>query len=528
MRGVWLLLLAAVCSGSACIIEDDGDDGSDDVEDAPDGDKDAGRPDGGNPDGGIEPGGPVTKPDGGVLVPCAKPVNDRDCDKTKRPIVFVHGTVANGESFAHPALLFASNGYCPDRIRAIEYNSIPFTTCPGTDGGTPTATGMDAGIIIPRADAGAGDAGCVPTLDREAAYKQVKQEVDAVIAKLLKETGADKVDLAGHSQGAGHGAKYAGENPDKVAHYLSLAGGDLPADPGGVPTLCLSSTGDRPAKCGTTSNVVFDDVTIDHSAVSSSTEAFVEMYKFLNAGKEPKFKEVQCSDEIVIEGRALSFGDNKPLPGAKLELYKISSAPWQRPTHLKTFELRADGSFGPWTADAWDSQGYEFKMVPPPGDKRKPRRSYMPALVRSDRLLRFNFESYDPRASATGSRVNYDDSHAVIIARRRQKAFLFPRDSLKIDGFEVVSEQNTLTAAKRSTVTCALYLFDKSITPVSGPGDGKSTGESIIKGTFVDSADVFMQAERPTYISVSFNDGRRMAIPNWPSETEGASLVLVD
>ena len=52
-------------------------------------------------------------------------------------------------------------------------------------------------------------------------------------------------------QGGGHGGTYTAENPDKVAHYINLAGADLAADPGGVPTLNLSSIGDRPVDAGT-------------------------------------------------------------------------------------------------------------------------------------------------------------------------------------------------------------------------------------------------------------------------------------
>src|SRR4051794_8800839 len=49
----------------------------------------------------------VTKP---LPAGCERLVNDADCDKSLRPIVFVHGTTANGDSFAHPAMILASNG----------------------------------------------------------------------------------------------------------------------------------------------------------------------------------------------------------------------------------------------------------------------------------------------------------------------------------------------------------------------------------------------------------------------------------
>jgi pimeloyl-ACP methyl ester carboxylesterase len=436
---------------------------------------------------------------GNTSAACPVMVNDADCDKTRRPIVFVHGTVANGESFAHPALLLASNGYCPDRIRAVEYHSL---------------------IAAPCAD---GAATCAFSLDREATYAGAKLAIDQAIAKLLAETGADKVDLLGHSQGSGHGSRYTGENPDKVAHYVHLAGGQLEVDPGGVPTLCLSSTGDRPVTCKTTQNFTFQDETLDHAAVSSSTESFVEIFKFLNDGKVPQYDTVQCGDPITLEGRAPTFGDNTFLPGSKVEVYELETTgnPTMRGAPTKSFEIGADGNFGPW--EAHRGATYEFKLVPPPGDSRRPRHIYMQPFTRSDRLLRFNFETKDSTASATSKQVNYADSHAVFVARRRQKAFLFGRDTLTVDGFAAINELN---AAAR-TVTCALYLYDKSLTELPGPGDGVSMGGSIIKGTFVNSADVFMPSSPPAFMKVVFN-GVTTLVPNWSSGSGGMSLVLLD
>ncbi|MET0344580.1 MAG: alpha/beta fold hydrolase [Polyangiales bacterium] len=433
---------------------------------------------------------------------CAVVVDDEACDRTKRPIVFVHGTVANGESFGHPAQLLASNGYCPDRIRAVEYNSL-IMTGPTTGSGLPSRGG----------DAGA--AGVSATLDFEATHRSARAAIDQAIAELRAETGFDKVDIMGHSQGGYHASRYVREHADAIAHYVNFAGGNLTTNPGEVPTLCLSSTGDAPMACGTTRNVVFQDDTLDHAAVSSSTESFVEVYKFLNGDQLPKFDQVQCGSRIVLEGKAPTFGDNQYLAGAKIEVHELGDAPRERGTPVKVFEIGADGKFGPWEAKR--DAAYEFKLVPPPGDTRRPRRAYVPGFVRSDRLLRFTFESRDPTAAATGARLGYDDAHAAMVVRRRQKAFLHGRDSLKIDGFEAIGPDN----AKNRSVTAALYLYD------APPFDQKSSGGSIIKARFVDSADVFMSAATPRFIDVSFN-GRSVRVPNWPSDSEGLSLVLVD
>ena len=498
-RSRWLAASLWLCHLIAC--EDDkdkSDDKSSDVSAA--GEKGTSAGDGGRAskagNGGAGQGKGGSGPD--YQKPrCPVMVNDADCDRSKRPIVFVHGTVANGESFSYPALLLASNGYCADRIRAVEYNSLVPLACPKD-----------------KPD-------CPFMLDGMETYKRAKAAIDEAIQQLRDETGADKVDLLGHSQGAGHGAVYTRENPDKVAHYIHLAGGQLESDPGDVPTLCLSSTGDTPRQCKTTKNFVFQDDTLDHAAVASSSEAFVEIYKFLNDDKAPDYTTVQCGSPITLEGRAPTFGDNTFLPGSKVEVYVVGENVFSRGAPVRVFNIGDDGKFGPW--EAKPDVAYEFKLIAPTGDKRKPRHAYLKPFVRSDRLLRFNFESMDPVASATGKKVNYNDHHSVIVARRRQKAFLFGRDSLTIDGFEALSEEN----AKARNVVCALYLYDAATGDMPGPGDGMSSGKSIISGTFLNSADVFIPTDEVRFVEVKFGD-TVLHVQDWGSATQGMSIVLVD
>jgi pimeloyl-ACP methyl ester carboxylesterase len=477
--------------------------------------------------------------DGGAALPpgCERLVNDEDCDRTKRPIVFVHGTVANGDSFAHPALILASNGYCPDWIRGVEYHSLvaPAADAGAADGGAADGgtAAMDGGASdAGSADGAAADAGDAArpafTLDRVEAYRRASADIDRVIAELREATGFEKVDLAGHSQGSGHGSTYAGMNPDKVEHYVHLAGAMLMADPGGVPTLCVSSTGDRPVTCGTTANVTFDDVELDHSGVASSTEAALEIYKFLNGGEEPQFSKVQCGSPIVLEGRAPTFAENSFLVGAKVEIFELGDDPRERGEPEASFTLTSNGNFGPFEAEPGVS--YEFKLTPPPGDTtRRVAHAYKPPFKRSNRLLRFNFETKDPVASATSSQVNRHDSFAVVIPRSLQKAFLYPRDSLKVNGREVLTRATTWNEmAGRPSTTVAYYLYDKSLTaPSYGPGDMMTSGETIITGAFVNSADTFLEAAEPAWITIEFN-GETMKVPNWPSASEGASVVFLN
>lgn len=98
-----------------------------------------------------------------------------------RPVVVVHGFLASGDTYALQYQRFSENCYGENYVRAFDWNS----------------TGFGA--------------------NQSAA-------LDAFINNVLEETGADKVDLAGHSAGGGvcytylSNAAYAA----KVAHYAHL------------------------------------------------------------------------------------------------------------------------------------------------------------------------------------------------------------------------------------------------------------------------------------------------------------------
>jgi hypothetical protein len=48
------------------------------------------------------------------------------CENAPRPIVFVHGFMGAGDSFANAAMHFSSNGYCPAFLRVFDWNTQSF------------------------------------------------------------------------------------------------------------------------------------------------------------------------------------------------------------------------------------------------------------------------------------------------------------------------------------------------------------------------------------------------------------------
>jgi triacylglycerol esterase/lipase EstA (alpha/beta hydrolase family) len=96
-----------------------------------------------------------------------------------RPIVFVHGGSGPGAQYESQAMRFASNGYPASHVRVHEYDSL-FS-------------------INTQAEVLAG--------------------LDVLVAELLAETGADKIDLLGHSLGTVLMLAYL-SSPERAAFYL--------------------------------------------------------------------------------------------------------------------------------------------------------------------------------------------------------------------------------------------------------------------------------------------------------------------
>jgi triacylglycerol esterase/lipase EstA (alpha/beta hydrolase family) len=89
------------------------------------------------------------------------PANAQHFPKNMRPMVFVHGYTGSASQFEWQAMRFASNGYPQEYLNAFEYDSPHYaTTAP-----------------------------------------QVLAALDQHIDAILQETGADKVELVGHSLG---------------------------------------------------------------------------------------------------------------------------------------------------------------------------------------------------------------------------------------------------------------------------------------------------------------------------------------
>lgn len=425
--------------------------------------------------------------DGGSALSCPVVVRDADCDRTRRPFVFVHGTFGSGDNFAHVARLLGSNGYCQDWIVAVEYNSLGDS--PGTDG-----------------------------------------SIDAAVDAILAESGFDQVDLAGHSQGTRHCADYLSvpAQAAKVAHYINFSGSP---DIGDVTTLSVSSEmdiGNTPRHANGSNVTIVTLEEEDHFAVAASTRAFVELYRYLR-GEEPRYTEVQCGDEMVtVAGIAESFADNVPQTG-RIEIREIGETPRDGAAPVHSVQPDAAGRFGPFELrrDAY----YEFKGFDADGELVGYQ--YFTQFKRSNRLVRLLSPSPNPVvAGASTDLVVRDAAHTALIARWDGGGFRHDLGaSLTVDGVEVLTSENAGAEAMMSAAldggVVGFFMFDDDL-------DRQTDLGLVASSPFLSFTDVFMDAAAPHFIEIRFTAGsedpsivdQTLRIPNWPSDDALLLMML--
>jgi pimeloyl-ACP methyl ester carboxylesterase len=434
---------------------------------------------------------------------CPVVVSDTNCDKSQRPIVFVHGTYGSGDNIANVAMLFASNGYCPDRFVSIDYDSL---------------------IAIGTAVTGGAFNG-----PEDAASEPIDDAIDAVLAA---NPGFSQVDIMGHSQGALQLYTYLQDpaHAAKVAHYVQLAGGPQSASPGppdaSVPTLSISSNGDVVAGpigvTGAQQTVVFE--TQDHMAVAGSTDTFVAIWQYLHQGADggpdgqyPQYTSIQCGGPtITLMGKSETFGDNSVPAGGTLEVYDLTSPQEDGGAPLMTFTWNDAGVIGPWQANRLTQ--YEFRGLAADGGIIG--HSYFQPFKRSDYWLRFLIPSSDPLAAFITNPVTNlgDNKEVTLIARRAPGAFRNDLgDTLTVNGFEALNNVD----ATRQSVTVALFMYDAN-------KDGTSQGGSVASFDaipyFLRATDVYVASSPAAFVPITLN-GYTMQIPNWPSVSGGLTYV---
>lgn len=315
---------------------------------------------------------------------------DEGCDTTRRPIVFVHGGWAAGDGFATQVQRFVSNGTCADRLFVFDYDTMS------------------------------------PRLPED--------ELEGFIRSALAQSGATQVSLLAHSYGGAVSYAFLADPARRalVASYAHLASFPAAAPPGPpgdpVPTLNVYSDGDHALFAGPipgAENLMISS--LDHLQVGFGPQTFAAVYAFFNDGEEPVTTEVTPEPVIELAGRAITFGENHALAGARVRIYAVDPRTGQRASAAPAAELwtAGDGAWGPFIAAA--GAYYELELEAPTA-REGLIHHYREPFVRSDRLVYLRaFRSVTqlkplrqmPADDASAVHINLSYGHAVVSGRDR-------------------------------------------------------------------------------------------------------------
>lgn len=406
-----------------------------------------------------------------------------------RPMVFVHGYTGSAQQFEWQAMRFASNGYPQSYLNAFEYDSPNyFTTAP-----------------------------------------QVLAALDARIDAILQETGADQVELLGHSLGTYVSQTYL-SNPAwaaKVAHYVNLDGAGAAAPPGGVPTLALWAEfrfvpgSPIPTIVGAENYLLPKQ---PHNEAATSPESFALMYKFFT-NKDPKSTAVlpDRDGRIKLAGKAALYPQNIGVAGSTVEIYELNADTGAR-KHRRpeaSYPIDETGNFGPFRARA--GAYYEINIAREGGNHH----FYIEPRIRSDYFIRLNTA---PLGQGLGQLMTRNpDQTNLIITRNREwlgdqnDGF---NDILAINGINIVNADN----AYASHMLVAYFICDwesDQVTNLTPP-----IPVPQLNTTFLSAVDLYLFGATPpdaTIAIVSIPRGNcgtmhMINVPNWAIINQGATF----
>jgi pimeloyl-ACP methyl ester carboxylesterase len=402
------------------------------------------------------------------------------CDQTLSPIIFVHGFLASGDTYAQQVLRFASNGHCDDRLFVFDWNSVA--------GGNQDS------------------------------------RLDSFVNVVLQKTQSTKVILAGHSAGSNLVYQYCNQPQRalKVDRLVYLAGTSRsqPAGPNGeIPTLNIWSTADLIVAGGNmtgATNLQYADQ--DHYQVATSVPTFEAMFEFIH-GKKPANSIKPQNGTIKLAGKALTLGDNSAMAGAEIAIYALDSTTGFRDLSkpVLTSTVDENGSWGP--VDGVPGVYYEFELKGKAASDRVVHYYRLP-FIRSD--YNIYLRGIPPPTSLAGlllAGLPKDDNQTVAAIFAANQAVIHGRDQLFFGTTELSTE--VLSPAIASNI--AYFLYDAN-------NNKQSDGSAIATFSFVPfltGVDQFIPTASPVSLIASLN-GKKMHFRNYKSESEGIVVLVFD
>ncbi len=405
--------------------------------------------------------------------------DDDDDGPSYRPILFVHGFLEDGDAFHAQSQRFATNDYDLDRVFAVDYNTL---------WATPDAVDLIGGAI---------------------------DEIRAL-------TGADDVDLIGHSMGGSMGADYlqGAPAPNHVAHYAHVASFDFETAGIDAPILNLSSEADAVVgarEIDGATNVVLPG--LDHLQLATSPETFEQLFTFFN-GEPPATLEVEPASPITLSGRTLVFGTNEPAPAQIVRIFAVDPATGERDAAEPdaVFTSDATGAWGPF--DAEPDTHYEFEIRDEAG--RWPAvRYYREPFMRSSRLVHFRvLPDFDSAFAVPFKLLPLLGDRVAFASLNLNRAAIAGRDTFTVDGIDLATED--VTPADQSVL--AAVFADLNF---NGATDGPILPGIVGLFPFFTIYDLFADPGVGDPIPIEFN-GRTLTIRGDEGPAESLSIAQFD
>lgn len=417
-----------------------------------------------------------------ILTFCKKEDGDEVKFDGITPIVMVHGYLGSGDSYEWMAQRFTSNGFPEDKIFVFDWNTFS----------------NDARNIQPL-------------------VKFIKQ--------VLRETGAQKVNLIGHSMGGGLSYNYC-KDAENAKNVLNLAmvvpflseRENVPSQ--NVPTLNIWTNTDYVVLDGDSINgaINLELQNIDHNEAIACPETFSAIFK-LFTGNLPQTTDIVKEENPQISGKVVSFIENIVGNGTLVEVYEVNPMNGGRFSATPDFTFNADknGRWGPMIAKS--GAFYEFKISPnKPGER--PFHFYREPFLRSDKLV--YLRSFPPASSFLNGALNSvpsNDHQAVSVFFSASKAVWAGRDELKVNATELSTTQ--FCAPELNSLAFFLYDANRNM---QSDGTSISLFEALLS---LKGVDFYFPAGSNQMVSYNFN-GRILNVPNWPSKTEGVSVAVFE
>jgi hypothetical protein len=395
------------------------------------------------------------------------------CDGSKTPIVFLHGFLASGDSYAKQIQRFADAGYCTDRLFVFDWNSV-----------SPSA-------------------------------KRTDSLLNVFIDSILKKTGAIQVDLVGHSAGGGLGRGYLADSihAGKVAHYIHLGSGKWSRDLGWYPNArCLNIYSSADKVMGTRGGDIEGAKNIDlkdkdHYEVATCMETFRAIYSFINNGKDIRLPELRPFEEVYIGGKAVYLGDNTSMNRSIVNIYAVDEKNGHREPRkgTATYYIDEQGNWGPFLIRT--NQHYEIELVPADSKERKISYFFEPFKKEDRHIYLRGFPQGNMISMMLGS-IPSTEEQSVLVIYSSQKAMIAGRDSVTVNGISISSEE--LTPASKTVISSFIYE----------DGDGVSSGQMIKQlkmAPFIGGVDISLPVSSKEVNTVYYN-GRVLHLPSVSSK----------